>query len=111
LDFLVFSKSNLAQVRSGRLPFSYDRGALPAYTPARTFDPKKLIWTRVVSPYQFAVAYIGLGEHDLALQWLQQARQDRDYQIRAVKVAPFFEHLRPDPRFQALLREMKFPEK
>ena len=66
---------------------------------------------RYITPFSFAIAYIGLGEHDEALQWLEKATKDRDYTIRSLKVTPFFDPLRSDPRFQALLDKMKFPER
>ena len=74
-------------------------------------DLKALSKMQYVSPYFFAFAHIALGELNQALPYLQQAFKDRDYNIRALNVNPVFDPLRSDPRFQALLREMKFPEK
>jgi serine/threonine-protein kinase len=70
---------------------------------------KSISKMRYVSSYSFAHAHIGLGEYDQALQCLEKACKDRDYNVRSLKVNPMLDPLRSDPRFQALLDKMKFP--
>lgn len=60
-----------------------------------------------VSPYRFAVIYAGLGEKDLAFEWLNRAADELDTWIIYVNVAPFFGTLRQDPRFLELLQHLK----
>ena len=67
--------------------------------------------TRYVSPHAYALAFIGLGELDRTIQYLEQAAEEREYSIRNLNVNPVFDDLRSHPRFQALLRQMKFPPK
>jgi TolB-like protein/Tfp pilus assembly protein PilF len=74
-------------------------------------DMRSLSQKKYVSPYFFAFSHISLGEYEEALPYLQQASRDRDYNIRGLKVNPVFDPVRSDPRFQAILREMNFPEK
>jgi len=63
------------------------------------------------SSYQMAIAYMGLGEKDKALDSLEQAyRDDHDKWLGFLKVEQVFESLRSDPRFKRLLRHMNFPE-
>ena len=57
-----------------------------------------------VFPQTFAYAYIGLGDADRAFEALERSYADRD--LMYVKIQPFFDPLRPDPRFHALLRKM-----
>jgi TolB-like protein/DNA-binding winged helix-turn-helix (wHTH) protein/tetratricopeptide (TPR) repeat protein len=57
-----------------------------------------------------AVAYAWLRGHDAAIERLQEALERRDGYLVVVKVAPWSDPLRPDPRFQELLRRMNFPE-
>ncbi len=54
--------------------------------------------------------YIGLGEHDEALRWLEVAYEERDINLVWLKVGWDFVRLRSDPRFQAILDRMSFPE-
>ncbi len=54
--------------------------------------------------------YIGLGENDLALEWLEKAYEERDVALIFLKVDPAYDSLRSDPRFQDLMRRMNFPE-
>ena len=61
---------------------------------------------RYVSPYLFAVVYVGLGDKDQALAWLEKAYQDRSFFLVWLKVEPFFDPLRDDARFQDLLRRI-----
>ena len=61
------------------------------------------------SAYLIAVVLVGLGEHDQAVEWLLKASEDRDGLLPFLKESPAFDPIRPDPRFQDLLRRMNFP--
>jgi TolB-like protein/DNA-binding winged helix-turn-helix (wHTH) protein/Flp pilus assembly protein TadD len=50
----------------------------------------------------FVNAYLGLGENDLALVWLEQAYREQSNILQYAKVHPFFDPLRGDPRFADL---------
>jgi hypothetical protein len=60
-------------------------------------------------PYLIALIYMGLREKDKAFEWLEKAYEDRDTHMANVKVDPWLDPLRSDPRFQNLLRRMNFP--
>lgn len=62
--------------------------------------------SRVIS----SVVYALLGEKDKAYECLEQAYAQRDSIIIFSRTLPPFDPLRSDPRFQHLLRRMKFPE-
>ena len=62
-----------------------------------------------ISGFIFAEAYLGLGERDQALTWLERAYEDRDETMVYIKADPRWDALRSEPRFQALLRRMNFP--
>lgn len=54
--------------------------------------------------------YVSLGKRDEALESLEKANEERSYLFLFVKVDPYLDPLRSDPRFQDLLRRMNFPE-
>jgi len=56
----------------------------------------------------FVIAYLGLGDYDQAFAWLERAYQEQANIIQFLKVHPFFDPLRGDPRFQDLLRRVGF---
>jgi hypothetical protein len=57
-----------------------------------------------VSGYSFAVIYLALGEKDQALEWLEKDERERSgFEINFIKVDPYLDALRGDPRFQALV--------
>jgi len=60
--------------------------------------------------YDVAVVYTALGEKALAFEQLNEALEARVYWVSFLKVAPEFDSLHSDPRFQDLLRRMNFPE-
>ena len=63
-----------------------------------------------VSGFDMAIAYMGVGNKDEALRWLETAFKARDQGLTLLNRAPFwFDALRPDPRFQDLLRRMRLP--
>jgi serine/threonine-protein kinase len=59
---------------------------------------------RYVPAYAFAVIHLALGEKDQALDWLEKAARDHAGTfINLVKVDPYLDPLRGDPRFEALV--------
>jgi DNA-binding winged helix-turn-helix (wHTH) protein/Tfp pilus assembly protein PilF len=59
-----------------------------------------------VPPYNVALAYHGLGDRDQALQWLEQAYQDRDVRLTWLRVESKWDSLRSDPRFVDLQKRV-----
>jgi tetratricopeptide (TPR) repeat protein len=53
---------------------------------------------------EIALIYVGLGEKDHAMTWLEKAYEERFNP--SVLLRPCFDPLRSDPRFQDLLRRM-----
>lgn len=62
--------------------------------------------SQYVSPYHFAVIYVGLGETDKAFESLKEATDDRSYWVAWLKVEPQMDPLRSDPRFAKLLERI-----
>jgi TolB-like protein/class 3 adenylate cyclase/Tfp pilus assembly protein PilF len=63
-----------------------------------------------VVPSNVVLALAALGDHDGAFRWIERALDERDYSMLQLKTYPNYDPLRSDPRFQAVLRRMKFPE-
>lgn len=57
-----------------------------------------------VSSYCKALVHVGLGEKDLAFQWLERAFEERSEMILWMKIGADCDSLRSDPRFHNLLR-------
>jgi TolB-like protein/Tfp pilus assembly protein PilF len=62
-----------------------------------------------VSSYSIAEVYAGLGDRDKAFEWLQKAYEERSRALVFLRVEPSLDPLRPDPRFQDLLRRVGLP--
>jgi serine/threonine-protein kinase len=54
-----------------------------------------------------AAIHAGLGDRNKAFDWLEKAYRDRDQELAIIKVDPWLDSLRSDPRFDTLLRKMK----
>jgi TolB-like protein/DNA-binding winged helix-turn-helix (wHTH) protein/tetratricopeptide (TPR) repeat protein len=63
--------------------------------------------TRFVPPVSLAVLHAALGENALALDALERAFAGRDTQLILLKDDPRWAGLRQEPRFAALMRELK----
>jgi hypothetical protein len=59
---------------------------------------------------RIATLYLYAGKHDQALDWLEIAFQEKMQNLIYLNVQPKWDPLRDDPRFQALIRQMNFPE-
>jgi tetratricopeptide (TPR) repeat protein len=65
---------------------------------------------RYVSGFFFAEAYVGLGQNEQAITWLERAYDAHDQWMVFANSYPGLDRLRSEPRFQALMRRMKFPQ-
>jgi TolB-like protein/DNA-binding winged helix-turn-helix (wHTH) protein len=63
-----------------------------------------------VSGFFFAEAYVGLGQKGEAITWLERAYEEHDQWMVYVAAYPSLDPLHSEPRFQALLRRMNFPQ-
>ena len=59
--------------------------------------------------YQYATIYAQWGDRDRALEWLETALRVRDPGLELLKTDALLDPLRKEPRFQAIERELKFP--
>jgi len=64
---------------------------------------------KYVSPYHVATIYVGLGDADQALKWLNTAYTDRQNQVVFLRHDPRMDDLRSDPRFRELLNRVTIP--
>jgi DNA-binding winged helix-turn-helix (wHTH) protein/TolB-like protein/Tfp pilus assembly protein PilF len=65
---------------------------------------------RYISPAALGNLHGVLGENDRAFALLETAYDDRDGLMIALKVDPYFDRLRIDPRFAKLLERVGFPK-
>jgi tetratricopeptide (TPR) repeat protein len=63
-----------------------------------------------VSPYYFAVVYLGLEDKKTTFIWLEKAFQEKSGGLIWLNVEPLFDPLRDDLRFKAMLKRMNLPE-
>ena len=64
---------------------------------------------RYVAPHFFAGIYIGLGEHDRAIEYLEKSCAEHCHWLIYLHIDPSVDDLRSDPRFQDLLRRVGLP--
>jgi len=59
-----------------------------------------------VAAAPFVNAYLGLGDNEQALAWLERAYQEQSNILQLIKVHPYFDPLRGDPRFVDLVHRV-----
>jgi TolB-like protein/Tfp pilus assembly protein PilF len=69
---------------------------------------RKIARRSYVSPFSMTLIYIGLQDYDRSFEWLDRACEDHSESLTYLKVHPVFDSLRPDPRFDELLRCVGF---
>jgi len=65
---------------------------------------------RYVSGFFFAEAYVGLGQRNQAITWLERAYEEHDQWMVFANAYPGLDRLRSEPRFQTLMHRMNFPQ-
>lgn len=59
-----------------------------------------------VDPLFIANAYVGIGEKNEALSWLEKASAQHSNELVTLKVSPIYDPLRSDLRFQNLVHRI-----
>ncbi len=59
-----------------------------------------------VIPLDLSIIYAALGERDEAFHWLRKAFEERDPLLVFINVAAWYDTVRDDPRFAALVRDL-----
>jgi tetratricopeptide (TPR) repeat protein len=63
-----------------------------------------------VQNYSIAIIYIGLGNREEALNWLEKHMSAHSETASQYAVTPELDDLRSEPRFEAMLKRMNLPE-
>jgi tetratricopeptide (TPR) repeat protein len=64
--------------------------------------------THCISPTWIAIIYTSLGDTDEAFEWLEKAYHERCNDLpHLLKTSSLLDKLRPDPRFQDIMKRMK----
>ena len=66
--------------------------------------------TQYVMAFGVASLYAQGGEKQAALEWLERAYQQHGALLEYIRISPEFEALRPDPRYQDLLRRLNLAD-
>ena len=61
---------------------------------------------RYISPLHYANIFFGLGEIDKTIEYLEKAYVEKSPMLILVKVSPWVDPLRSDPRFKSLLKKI-----
>jgi hypothetical protein len=59
--------------------------------------------TRYISPMSWALVFMGMNETEKVFDWLEKGVESRASLVRYLHLFPFFDPVRHDPRYQALL--------
>ena len=65
---------------------------------------------RYVPPYAMAIVHAGLGQFELALQWLERCYEARDVHLVFLTMDPKWDPIRSEPLFSNLLRRCGFAQ-
>jgi TolB-like protein/Flp pilus assembly protein TadD len=60
--------------------------------------------------YEYAVIYAQWGDTAKALDWLEAAMRVHEPKLERLRVNPFIDPVRSEPRFQAIEKALKFPQ-
>ena len=69
-------------------------------------DLQQLSARKYVSGAYLAVIYLGLGDRDRAMEWLEKAYEQRSASLVFLKVDPRWDSLLSDPRFVSVLKRI-----
>lgn len=107
-----------AYLKAAELFFGTSKDEIEELKAAREQSGRKGFWEKrleqmdrpsakhIYLAWDHLVCHLRLGDNARILEWMERSYKDRDKWIIYIKHDPHFDHLRPDPRFQDLLRRI-----
>ena len=90
------------------LGYAYGASGDRAHALVQIEDLKKRSLHGYLPPFNLALVYIGLGDRQRALDYLEQAYTSDSEWLGWLKEDHMFDSLRAEPRFKALMRKLRF---
>lgn len=116
-EAIASAEKGLARPRGGRQSGDLGVVALVYGIAGRKNEARKIVRElketsrhHYIFPTVFALAYLGLGDKAQVLTFLERGYEEQDPGLFLWKMSPYVDPLRSEPRFQALLRRMNFPQ-
>ena len=104
------NSEEIAQAKAALRNALKTSGAKGYWQKVLDFTKEEMQKGKSVYPMDMAIFYAKLNERDEAFRWLDKAFEDRDSGMAVLKVAPEWDNLRSDPRFQDLMRRIGLPQ-
>jgi TolB-like protein/Tfp pilus assembly protein PilF len=93
----------------GHLGFAYGLSGARKEAAQTVSELQSLAAREYVPSTAVALVQTGLGNNAAALDWLDRAYDEHDFSLVFLQVAPWFESLRGEARFEQLIRRMQLP--
>jgi len=90
------------------LAYAYARSGDRPRAMAEFEDLKKMSLGGEVLPFNLAIVYLGLGDHQRALDYLERAHAADSQWMGWLNKDRMFDPLRSEPRFMALMKKLRF---
>jgi serine/threonine-protein kinase len=94
----------------GFLAYAYGRAGRPDDARGLLEQTEAMATESYVPPSTLALGHVGLDDWDSAFDWWNQTIEVRDPFIMPIKTYPFFDPVRDDPRYLAMLDRMNLPQ-
>ena len=90
----------------GFLGYAYAISGERAQAEVALRELEQLAKRQYVSPTAFATIYLGLGQKEKCLDWLEKSYEQQDSACWYLKIDQIYDSVRNEPRFQALLEKI-----
>ena len=90
----------------GYLGYAYAISGERAKAEQALRELEELAKGQYVSPTAFATIYLGLGQKEKCLDWLEKAYEQQDSACWYLKIDQIYDSVRNEPRFQAILKKI-----
>ena len=102
----VIDKPGISPWQLSNMAYLYGRSGQSAKARQNLKELLELNQRQSVDPIVVVQAYVGMGNNDEAIAWLEKAYLQHSNNLTALNVEPVYDPLRGDPRFQNLLRRV-----
>ena len=91
----------------GWLGFAYGQAGRSEKARSTLTELERMQPGTYIDPYYFGIIHLGLGEKSHALDYIEQAGRSHSPEAKLLRVDPVLDPLRSEPRFRALLKELR----